>query len=129
VEPEEYERALSELVREIPVKTGALYAAVTAMMLVLHVLARAWALALLWNWFIVRLGAPAVGLWTALGLTMVMNLLFASSSEQVGRAAKLAAIARLKARGWGWVLFESAVDSLLPSALIAAVGWLIHLGT
>lgn len=43
---------------------------------------RAWILMLLWNWVAVSLfNAPALNLWLALGLSLLCNIIFKSSSS------------------------------------------------
>lgn len=93
---------------------GCLVAIVT---LVAGVFLRGLTLSLLWGWFVVPLGPPAVGLWHALGLAVLANLVAGSKKplqkkddeSELTHQLRLLAYAvfmPLAALGVGWCVHE-----------------------
>ena len=69
----------------------------------------AWALVLMWRWFIVPIGAPAIGYWNAMGVGLVSALLM----HAPGRVRT------------GTTL-ERGVEAVLQPLVVLGVGALIH---
>ena len=74
-------------------------------------LLRGWAVMTLWAWFVVPLGAPALTIWHAVGVSLIVGLLtYQVQYEPADEANELfwtrfstAILAPLICVGWGWL--------------------------
>ena len=89
------------------------------------ILLRGWVILSYWAWFIMPLGAPAIGFWHALGASALVGYLTMQGMSY--ESIKLKA-AQLKAHGLDSTGLGDAVVSLLWTTLIAlffmGFGWL-----
>lgn len=101
--------------RTIPNAGLAGLAALTAIAAVLAtatalILVRSWVIWLMWGWFVVPLGVPAIGVVHALGLSALVGVLTHDGKDSDDADSALAAV----------------ITHLLRSGLWALLGWAVH---
>ena len=87
--------------------------------LLVGIIVRGWALSTLWLWFLVPIGAPVIGITTALGISVILGLFTAHLNQEASKDNKSKTLSEL----YGTIVAKSIGAPLVS----VATGWLITL--
>lgn len=97
--------------------TGALVCGIFTALFLLH----AWAIMVLWNWYVAPLGPPEIGKSTALGLTLVCSMILRTPKADVPDDQMTPAQLQLRHR----MRLRSLGLAFLQPFICVGAGWLI----
>jgi len=93
--------------------TGLVYA---AMLMVFATIVRGVVLTILWRWFMMPFGLPALGIAWAIGVGMTLNYLLGIETKEADN----------KDKSFGDLLIPATVKVIMTPAMVLLLGWLIH---
>lgn len=86
--------------------------------LIVSIILRGWVLSTLWAWFLVPIGAPAIGIATALGISVIIGLFTMHLNHETVKVSNKSLPE----------LFANIISKSIGSPLISLlVGWIILL--